>query len=128
MSNATSVETVSSAADKARLALSAVGLVGAVVAFYLLSAQPLWLRVGVLLAVWAVALVVFFTSEPGKQLIAYGRDAIRETKKVVWPSRQEATQMTAYVFAFVVVMALLLWFTDKSLEWLLYSVILGWRS
>jgi hypothetical protein len=24
-------------------------------------------------------------------------------------------------------MALMLWLTDKTLEWLLYSVILGWR-
>jgi preprotein translocase subunit SecE len=31
------------------------------------------------------------------------------------------------VFAFVVVMALMLWLTDKTLEWLLYSVVLGWR-
>jgi preprotein translocase subunit SecE len=29
------------------------------------------------------------------------------------------------VFAFVVVMALFLWLTDKSLEWLLYDLVLG---
>ena len=37
-------------------------------------------------------------------------------------------QMTAYVFAFVVVMALFLWLTDKTLEWLFYDLILGWRK
>jgi preprotein translocase subunit SecE len=36
--------------------------------------------------------------------------------------------MTAYVFAFVVLMALFLWLTDKTLEWLLYDLILGWRK
>ena len=70
---------------------------------------------------------VFFTSEPGKQLIAFGRDSVREVKKVVWPTRKEAMQMTGYVFAFVVVMALFLWLTDKTLEWVLYDLILGWR-
>ena len=66
-------------------------------------------------------------AEPGRQFIGYGRESVREAKKVVWPSRQEAMQMTGYVFAFVVVMALMLWLTDKTLEWLLYGVILGWR-
>ena len=47
--------------------------------------------------------------------------------KVVWPTRKEAMQMTGYVFAFVFVMALFLWLTDKTLEWVLYDLILGWR-
>ena len=68
------------------------------------------------------AAATFFTSEPGKQLIAYGQDSIREVKKVVWPTRKEALQMTGYVFAFVVVMALFLWLTDKTLEWVLYDL------
>ena len=50
-----------------------------------------------------------------------------EVRKVVWPTRKEAMQMTGYVFAFVVVMALFLWLTDKSLEWVLYDLILGWK-
>ena len=72
-------------------------------------------------------MATFFTSEAGKQLIAFGRDSVRETKKVVWPARNEAMQMTGYVFAFVFVMALFLWLTDKTLEWVLYDLILGWR-
>jgi preprotein translocase subunit SecE len=32
------------------------------------------------------------------------------------------------VFAFVVVMAVFLWMTDKVLEWLLYDLIMGWRK
>jgi preprotein translocase subunit SecE len=70
---------------------------------------------------------VFFTAETGRQFTAYGRDSLREAKKVVWPARREAMQMTAYVFAFVFVMALFLWATDKTLEWVFYDLILGWR-
>ena len=121
------VETVSTGADKAKLAAAALLVVGAVVAFYALGKQDLWIRVGALLVLMAGALAVFFISEPGKQLIAYGRDSIREARKVVWPTRKEALQMTGYVFAFVFVMALFLWMTDKTLEWLLYDLVLGWK-
>jgi preprotein translocase subunit SecE len=123
----TQVETVSSGADKAKLAGAAVLLVGAVAVFYLLAKQDLWLRVLALLGLMAAAVALYFTSESGKQLIAFGRDAVRETKKVVWPTRKEAMQMTGYVFAFVFVMAFFLWIADKTLEWALYDLILGWK-
>ena len=122
-----SIETVSTGADKAKLAVAGLLVVAAVVAFYALGKQDLWLRVVALFVVLGLAVALFFTAEAGKQLIAYGRDSVKEVKKVVWPTRKEAIQMTGYVFAFVFVMALFLWFTDKTLEWLLYDVILGWK-
>ncbi|MFN3295279.1 preprotein translocase subunit SecE [Caldimonas sp.] len=122
------VETVSTGADKAKLAVAALLVLGAVAAYYLLGQQDAWVRVLALLGLLLVAVVVFFTSEPGRQLIGFGREAAREVRKVVWPSRKEALQMTGYVFAFVVVMALFLWLTDKTLEWVLYDLILGWRG
>ncbi len=122
-----SVETVSTAADKAKLALAGVLAVAAIAAFYLLGQKDLWLRVLALLGLLAAATVVFFVSEPGRQLIGFGRDSTRETRKVVWPTRKEAMQMTGYVFAFVVVMALFLWLSDKTLEWVLYDLVLGWK-
>ena len=121
------VETVSTGADKAKLAVAGVLVIAAVVVFYLLAKQDLWMRVAALSVLMAAAVATFFTSEPGKQLIAYGRDSAREVKKVVWPTRKEALQMTGYVFAFVFVMALFLFLTDKTLEWLLYDLILGWK-
>jgi preprotein translocase subunit SecE len=122
------VETVSTGADKAKLAAVVVLVVAALAAFYLLSKQGAAAQWGGLLAGLAVAIVVFFTSEPGKALIAFGRDTLKEVKKVVWPARKEAIQMTAYVFVFVLVMAVFLWLTDKTLEWLFYDLILGWRK
>ncbi len=121
------VETVSSGADKIKLAAAGLLVVAAVAAFYALGKQDLWLRVAVLLVVLAAAVAMFFTSESGKELIAFGRDSVREVKKVVWPTRKEALQMTGYVFAFVFFMALFLWLTDKTLEWVLYDLILGWK-
>ena len=121
------VETVSTGAEKAKLAGAALLVVAAVVVFYAMGKQDLWLRVLALLALMAGAVVVYFTSESGKQLIAYGKDSVKEVRKVVWPSRQESMQMTGYVFAFMVVMALFLWVTDKTLEWVLYDLLLGWK-
>ena len=127
MANAPQIETISTGADKAKLAVAGMLVIAAVVAFYMLGKQDLWVRVAALLALMAAAVATFFTSEVGKELIAYGRDSAREVKKVVWPTRKESLQMTGYVFAFVFVMALFLFLTDKTLEWLLYDLILGWK-
>src|SRR5665647_3670201 len=120
------VETVNTGADKAKLAAAAALVVAALTAFYLFGKQGQLVQWGALLLGLALAIVIFFLSEPGKALYAFGRDSWRELKKVVWPTRKEAIQMTAYVFGFALLMALFLWVTDKTLEWLFYDLILGW--
>ncbi len=122
------VETVSSGADKAKLAAVLVLVIASIAGFYFLGAQGPVAQWGVLLVGLVAAAAVFLVSEQGKQLIAFAKDSWKEVKKVVWPSRKETLQMTLYVFAFVVIMALFLWLTDKTVEWVLYDLILGWRK
>lgn len=122
------VQTVNAAGEKLRVALACVLVIGSLVAFYMLASRGGLVQWAGLLVGLVAAVAVFFTSESGRQLIAFGRDAVREVKKVVWPERKEAIQITAYVFAFVVVMALFLWLTDKTLEWVFYDLILGWKK
>jgi preprotein translocase subunit SecE len=122
------VETVGTGAEKVKLALAAGLVIAAVVAFYMLSKQGQLAQWGALLACLVAAVAVFWSAETGKRLLAFGRDATREVKKVVWPTRKETMQMTAYVFGFVVVMAIFLWATDKTLEWVIFDLILGWRK
>lgn len=122
------VQTVSATADKVRLAAAVALLVAGLVAYYLLARQGALAQWAALLVGVGAGVAVFLTSEPGRQLIALGRDAVREVRKVVWPERKEAIQITAYVFGFVVVMALFLWLTDKTLEWVFYDLILGWKK
>ena len=74
----------------------------AVVAFYLLGKQDLWVRVAALIVLMVLAAATFFTSEPGKQLIAYGQDSVREVRKVVWPTRRETLVTTGLVLLLVV--------------------------
>ena len=122
------VETVSTGADKAKLGIAVALVIAALAGFYLLGKQGQVAQWGVLLVGLAAAFVVFMTSEPGKEFVAFGRDSWKEVKKVVWPSRKEAVQMTLYVIAFSAVMALFLWLADKTLEWVFYDLILGWKK
>ncbi len=122
------IETVSTGADKAKLALSVALLVAGLAGFYLLAKQGAVVQWGVLLGGLVLAVGVFLVSEVGKRFIGFCRDSYREVKKVVWPTRKETIQMTAYVFGFVVIMALFLWLTDKTLEVVFYDLILGWRK
>ena len=124
----TQVQTVNTGADKAKLGAAAALVLAALAGFYLLGKQGQLVQWAVFLVCLAAAVVVFFLSESGRQLAAFGQDAWREVRKVVWPARKEAIQITAYVFAFVLVMALFLWLTDKTLEWLFYDLILGWKK
>jgi preprotein translocase subunit SecE len=124
----TQVETVSTGADKAKVGAAIALVIASLAAFYLLGKQGQIAQWGALIACLVAAVVVFMISEPGKQFVAFGRDSWREVKKVVWPTRKEAIQMTAYVFAFVAVMSVFLWLTDKTLEWVFFDLILGWRK
>ena len=114
-------------ADKLKFALALALLAAGVVGFYLLSEQPLVLRVLSVLVGLGAGIAVASISEPGRRFIGFARESITETKKVVWPSRKETTQTTGLAFAFVFVMAIFLWLTDKSLEWVLYDLVLGWK-
>jgi len=122
------VETVSTSSDKVKVALSICAVIAGVVGFYLLSDKPAIARAGVLLAGLLVAVAVAWTSTPGLDFPAFAKEAVREAKKVVWPARKEAMQLTAVVFGFVLVMALFLWGADKLLEFVLYDLILGWKK
>jgi preprotein translocase subunit SecE len=122
------VETVTTGADKAKLGGAIALVIAALVAFYMLGKQGQVAQWGALLVGLAAAFVVFMTSETGKSFSAFGRDSWKEVKKVVWPTRKESVQMTLYVLGFCAIMALFLWSTDKTLEWLLYDVILGWKK
>lgn len=122
------VETVNTGADKAKLAAVVALVIASVAGFYLLGKQGAVVQWVALIVGLVAAAAVFLVSESGRQFVAFAKDAWREVKKVVWPTRKETLQMTAYVFAFVVIMALFLWFTDKTLEWVLYDLILGWRK
>ena len=122
-----SVETVNTSSDKFMLAAGVVLVVAGFVGFYWLGSQEWYVR-GAALAVGVIAgVVVGLLSAPGKSFIAFAKDSYKEVRKVVWPTRKEATQTTLVVFGFVLAMAIILWVCDKSIEWVIFSAILGWK-
>jgi len=122
------VETVTSGADRAKVALAAALVIAGLIGFYALSQQPMIARIGAILGGLLAGAAVAWTSGPGQRFFAFSKDSWNETRRVVWPDRKETTQVTLIVFAFVVAMAILLWLVDKSLEWVLYDLILGWKG
>jgi preprotein translocase subunit SecE len=127
MSN-NSVETVGNTSDRIKVVLAVCAAIAGVVGFYLLADKPTLVRAGALVGGLVLAVLFFWTSMQGRDFVNFARESIRETKKVVWPTRKEAMQITAVVFGFVLIMAIFLWGTDKLLEFLLYDVILGWKK
>ena len=125
-----SVQTVGTSNDKFKVALAVVATIAGVVGFFILKGQnkPALMCAGALVAGLAIAVLLLWTSAAGRDFLGFAKESVRETKKVVWPTRKEATQITMVVFGFVLMMAIFLWGTDKILEFLMYDVILGWKQ
>ena len=104
-------------ADKIKLLIALLLLAAGVVGFYYYADQALLYRVLALLAVFGLAAFVAYSTEAGSNTWGYGRSAIVEVRKAVWPSRKETTQTTLVVMAMVVVMGLILWVFDTFLLW-----------
>lgn len=115
-------------ADKLKFVVALLLIAAGIAGFYLLGEQALVLRVLAVLAGLAAGGAVAWFTEPGRRFVELAREAVVEAKKVVWPTRKETVQTTGIVFGFVLVMAIVLWITDKSLEWVLYDLVLGWKK
>jgi len=124
----TNTEEKMSAVDIAKLAAAVALVIAGLVGYYLLGDSALVLRVLAVIAGVLAGAAVAYLSAPGREFAAFATEAITEVKKVVWPTRKETIQTTAAVFAFVVAMAVFLWVSDKTLEWVLYELVLGWKK
>ena len=127
MSN-TTIENVTSTADRLKLGLAVVVIIAGIVGFSVLESKiPMVGRIAVFIGSLILAAVIAWFSEPGRRTIAFAQDSYGEVRRVVWPTRKETIQMTGIVFAFVAVMGLFLWLLDKLIAWLLFGVLLGWK-
>jgi preprotein translocase subunit SecE len=127
MSN-TTIENVTSTADRLKLALAVLVIIAGIVGFSVLESKiPMVGRIAVFIGSLILAAVIAWFSEPGRRTIAFAQDSYNEVRRVVWPTRKETMQMTGIVFAFVAVMGLFLWVLDKLIAWLLFGVLLGWK-
>ncbi|MDR0528168.1 MAG: preprotein translocase subunit SecE [Zoogloeaceae bacterium] len=115
--------------EKIKIAFALLLVVAGVVAFYLLSGQAAVFRVLAVGAGLAAGLIFFCRATAlGRVFWIFCGESWVELKKVVWPTRKETVQLTGVVFLFAVVMAAFLFLTDKTLEWVMYDLILGWKK
>src|SRR5262245_30329390 len=106
------VQESSTALDAAKLAAGVAILVGGIVGFYMLGDLPIWLRWIIVLAGLVVGALVGFQSQPGRTLWAFVQSSRVELRKVVWPSRDETTKVTIYVFVVILLMGVFFWGVD----------------
>ena len=105
-------------AEKIKIALAAIIAAGGLFGFYALVDKPMIARLGALLGAFALAALLMWFTQSGRDFVVFSRESWDEAKRVVWPSRKETLQTTGIVFAFVFVMALFLWAVDAGLLWL----------
>ena len=87
------------------------------------AGHSLLYRVLGLLVLAAAAGAVALQTAKGQSFWQLVKESRVEIRKVVWPTRQETTQTTLIVVAFVLVMALILWGLDTLLGWLASKII-----
>lgn len=109
--------------DTAKLALALLVLLGGLVGFYYFADASKLLRVVGMLAAAGVAIAIVLQTAKGRQISGFLRDAQIEVRKVVWPTRQETTQVTVIVIIVVILFAIVLWILDLLLGGLIQSVI-----
>ena len=113
--NASTENQPSSSLDTLKWAVIILTLAGAVVGNYVYSDQSVLIRaIGVVAAVFVAGLIAIQT-EKGRTALNFAKEARVETRKVVWPTRQEAIQTTGIVIVATLVMSLILWGLDSIL-------------
>ena len=104
-------------ASNAPLWIAAILVAAGVAGYYVLSAHPLWMRWGVVVAGLIAGGLVFFLSAGGRSFRQFVVDARNELRKVFWPSKNETWVTTAVVFGFAVIAGLFFWGLDLILAW-----------
>lgn len=101
------------------MALAAGGVIGN----WYFEDESLLIRALALVALAAVAGFVASQTERGQRVWVLVREARTELRRVVWPTRQEATQTTIIVLILILVFSLILWGLDTFLSWVVQGVI-----
>ena len=103
--------------DKLKLIISVVLIAAGIAGFYYYVDQALLYRVLGLLAVIGVSVAVALTTQVGGETLTFGRNAVLEVRRSVWPTRAETVQTTLIVLVMVILVGLMLWLFDMFLLW-----------
>jgi len=103
--------------DKLKLIISVVLIAAGIAGFYYYADQALLYRVLGLLAVIGVSVAIALTTQVGGETLTFGRNAVLEVRRSVWPTRAETVQTTLIVLVMVILVGLMLWLFDMFLLW-----------
>jgi len=103
--------------DKIKLTVAVLLIIGGIAGYHYYGDQAVLYRVLGVLAVVGVSVAVASTTQLGLNTWNFGRNAILEVRKSVWPSRRETTQTTLMVMAMVAIIGIVLWLFDMFLLW-----------
>lgn len=114
--------------DKVKLAVAALLIVAGLFAYYFFSDWLQIARVGVVLVSVAAAGGLVLTTEAGRAAWKFATEARGEVRKVVWPTRREAAQVTLVVIVMVIIVGLYMWLLDAISFYAIYDLLLGVRE
>jgi preprotein translocase subunit SecE len=103
-------------ADKLKLILAVLLVIGGIGGFYYFSEQPDFVRVAMVLVSAVLAVVFAAQTSVGRSAWEFFKGARLELRKVVWPARKETMQITLVVAVMVVLVAVYMWMIDWGLH------------
>ena len=83
--------------DKIKVAVAVLLVVAGIAGFYYLQDSATVIRLAAVLGGLAAGAAVLWTSAPGQSLFAFAQESAAETRKVVWPTRNETLQASSSI-------------------------------
>lgn len=113
--SANTTENAANPMDSVKWVIAIGLLAAAVVGNYILGDMSVVVRaIGVIVLVVIAAFIAASTTK-GTTFLGFAKESRTEVRKVVWPSRKEATHTTLIVLGATVIVALILWGLDGIL-------------
>ena len=102
--------------------LAAVVLIGAPLVNqylpgYWQPANDLWVRIGIIVALFVFALLCLALTNKGRAFKTLLKDAAVELRRVTWPGKDETFQYTWQTIVMIAVVGLLVWLLDNFFNW-----------
>ncbi len=113
--NASTEEQPSGSLDSLKWGIAILLLAGAVVGNYVYGDQSVLIRAIAVVGAVIVSGLIAGQTVKGRSAINFAKEARTETRKVVWPTRQEAVQTTMIVLVATLIMSIVLWGLDSVL-------------
>lgn len=84
---------------------------------YWQPANDVWVRIGIIVALFVFALVCLALTHQGRAFKTLLKDAAVELRRVTWPSKDETFQYTWQVIVVIAIAGLFVWLLDNFFNW-----------